>query len=364
MKKKLRAGLIGCGRFSVPGHAAYYRLHPGFEFAAVCDLKRGAAEKVGRAFGVSSVYDDYEKMLDEAGLDAVSICTPTFTHAQIAAAAAERGIHVLCEKPFAISPEEGEGMVSVCRENGVVLHVGFNKRYDRGIEHARNLVAGEKYGRCFHGEFRWYGLSTFGTVPAVNSIIGVLEKFGYSPESYSPDWRLSDPRIPGGVLEVFCHLVDLALWTFGEPGEVFGDAFRVSGEAKKPEHTAVIFKYPERARTVYLTMSNSALSLSETESALFQCTGGNLRYETNSSRQTFLPAPVTAETDRGFFGRRSKLRPALSPNPLENLPFYRRLDCFLKDIRGELAPELESTAPRGEAGLAVDRVIHRILANS
>jgi len=360
---KLRVGLIGCGRFSVPGHAVYYKIHPGWEFAAVCDVKEEAAEKVARGFGVPSVYTQYEKMMDEADLDAVSVCTPTFTHAEIVLAVAERGIHVLCEKPFSTSPEEGEKMISACSDNGVVLQVGFNKRYDRGIEKARNIISGEKYGRCFHAEYRWNGLSTFGTVPAVNNALKILEKLGYSLENYSPDWRLSDPRIPGGVLEVFCHIVDLALWTFGEPDEVVGEAFMVDEDARKPDHTAVIFKYSGEGRVVYLTMSNRALALSESESGMFQCTGGNIGYRTNSTRQAILPAPVTVETGEWFFGRRRRLPASVSSNPLMNMPFYRRIDSFLLDIRDELPPELESTVPHGEDGLAVDRVIHKILKN-
>jgi predicted dehydrogenase len=358
--KKLRTGLIGCGRFSVPGHAVYYKLNPLSEFAAVCDMREDYARKVAGRFGVRNVYTNYLEMMDKERLDAVSVCTPTFTHAELTHAAAERGINVLCEKPFATSPDEGRGMVDICREKGVVLHVGFNKRYDRGIGKARQLATGGEYGKCFHGEFKWHGLSTFGTVPLMNNIVRAISAFGYNMEDFSPDWRLSDPRIPGGVLEVFCHIVDLALWCFGMPDEICGDALKISPEAAKPDHVAALLKYRSGA-AVYLTMSNKALALSESESGLFQCERGNINYATNSTAQTFFPAPVTVETGGGLAGRRRKLSPELVGNPLLNMPHYRKINNFLLDILGELPPEEAETVPRGESGVAVDKIIRKIM---
>lgn len=362
-KKKLRVGLIGCGRFAVPGHAVYYRANPRSDFVAVCDVKEENAEKLAGRFGVKNTFSDYIKMLDEAELDAVSICTPTFTHADITRAAAERGVNILCEKPFAISPEEGRAMIDVCKENNVLLHTGFNKRYDIGIEKARRLVQEGRYGKCFHAEIKWHGLPSFGSIPAVSNVMKLLEDMGLDSESTSPEWRLSDPRIPGGVLEVFCHIVDIALWIFGPPDEIHGSAFRVSDEAQKPEHAAVIFKY-QSGPTVFLNMSTKTLSFKESDSGLFECAEGNIRYETHMTRHTFLPARLTLESRAGFFGKRADITPSLFRSPLEILPMYRRIDTFLADVAGGLPEEMQDVVPRGEAGLAVDEIIQEVLRQS
>ena len=125
---RLKTGLIGCGRFAEPGHAIYYKLNNRSDFTAVCDKREDAAKALARKYGVPKVFTDADEMLDTAGLEAVSICTPTFTHAELVEAAASRGIHVLCEKPFATSVEEGERMVQACEKASVVLHVGFHQR--------------------------------------------------------------------------------------------------------------------------------------------------------------------------------------------------------------------------------------------
>ncbi len=357
--RKLKVGIIGCGRFSEPGHAVHYRLHPRCEIAAVCDTREEQARKLASRYGVPQVFTSAEEMLDRAGLEAVSVCTPTFTHAELVEAAAARGIHVLCEKPFAASPEEGERMIRACAEARVVLHVGFHQRYDRGIARVRDIVTGGSIGECFHAEFRWSGLTTMGNVPVVNRMVGLAKRAGISTESFSPDWRYSDPRIPGGVLEVFCHIIDLAVWMFGPPDEVEGAARAVTPDASKPDHGVALLKYNE-GPLVYLTMSASALALWEREDARFLCATGNVSFVTHSMKQSFLPARVTVESGSGLLGARRNLFIPPDTSPLRNMPHFRKIDNFVLDALGELPPDRERFIARGEAGLNTDRIIAKI----
>ncbi len=359
MAEKLRVGLIGCGRFAEPGHAVYYRLNPRADFRAVCDMREDAARKLAGKYGVPNVFTDAEEMMD-SGLDAVSICTPTFTHAPLLEAAAARGIHVMCEKPFSISVEEADSMIAACAGAGVKLHVGYHMRCDRGISRVRDFIRGGEYGDCFHADIRWHGLSTMGNVPMVNRGLEIARMLGMSLEGFSPEWRLHDPRIPGGILEVFCHILDIALWIFGEPDGVEGDARIISGESEKPEHATVMLHYSD-GPSVFLNMSSRTLSLREKQQGRFNCTGGNIIYETSSVRQTALPARVTVETDNGLLGSRRTLAPAFDARPARNLPHYRKIDNFLLDAMGELPPEEEKHVARGEDARAVDGIIQSII---
>jgi predicted dehydrogenase len=340
----------------------HYRLNPRCELAAVCDVKEEAARKLASRYGAGRVFTDAEEMLSRGGLDAVSICTPTFTHAELTEAAAARGIHVLCEKPFAASPEEGERMVAACERAGVALHVGFHKRYDRGIARARELVTAGALGRCFHAEIRWGGLSTMGNVPIVNRAMELAKRAGMPLESFSPDWRFSDPRIPGGILEVFCHIIDLAVWMFGAPDEAAGDARVVSPDAKKPEHGVALLKYAG-GPDVFLTMSSRALALREREEGLFHCEDGNVMFGTHSMKQSFLPADVTVETGGGLFGARRREFIPPDTRPLRNMPHYRKIDNFILDALGELPAEELPFIARGQAGVEVDKIIKDLTTN-
>ena len=361
MAEKLRAGIIGCGRFAVPGHVLYYKFHPDAELVAVCNRTISKAEKLAKRFRVPEVYSDAEEMLDKANLDVVSICTPTFLHAEQTAMSAERGIHVMCEKPMSTGPEESQSMIDVCEKNNVILHVGFHMRYDAGVQKVRELIRNGDYGACFQAAFEWFGLTTMGNVPIVKNTWKALNALGVSDEGFSPDWRFSDPRIPGGVMEVFCHIIDLALWIFGEPESVVAKTQTISPDAKKPEHGVLLLTFPGDI-TVYLNMSSKVLSLWESNRARFYCEKGNIYYETNSQRQSFAPGRIMLETDRGPLGRRRPLPvvPPVRKGPAM-FPHYRKIDNFIKDVQGRLDPDEADLVARGQAGLGVDRIVAELV---
>lgn len=359
--RTLRAGIIGCGRAALPGHVIPYLLHPQCRLAALCDRDEARAERLARKCGNPKIYTDAEEMFDRERLDVVSVCTPTFLHAEQTVAAAARGVHVMCEKPMSSGTEDGERMIRACEDAGVTLHVGYNKRFDAGILRVRDMVAEQKYGNCFQAEFKWYGLVTMGNVPAVRSAWKALEKLGVSREEFSPDWRFSDPRTPGGVMEVFCHIIDLALWMFGEPSEVTPGPRVVSADTGKPDHASALLSFPGGAGA-YLSMSSRVLALWEKEEAVFHCDRANVRYETNSQRQALLPAHVGVEIDTGPLGLK---RPLFLTPPIKRgfaaTPHYRKIDDFVGDVLGALPSGESRVVCRGRDALMTDKLIATLI---
>lgn len=284
-------------------------------------------------------------------------------HPEHTAMAAQRGIHVMCEKPMSPSPAESQAMIDVCRDNNVKLHLGFHMRCDAGIQRVRDMVQGEKFGACFQAAFEWFGLSTMGNVPAIKNAWKLLGALGVSDKGFSPDWRFEDPRIPGGVMEVFCHIIDLALWFFGEPSDVVAKTQIISNDAKKPEHGVLLFTYPQ-GRSVFLNMSSQVLSLRESNRAKFNCENGNIIYETNSTRQSFLPGRITIESGRGPLGMRRSAHalPPLDKGPAM-FPHYRKIHNFIRDVQGNLDPAEAHIVARGQDGLAVDRIVQKLMAS-
>ena len=253
-------------------------------------------------------------------------------------------------------------MIRVCRDNNVKLHVGFHMRYDAGIQAVRRMIREEKYGRCFQAEFEWYGLTTMGNVPLIKTAWKALRAVGISDKGFSPDWRFSDPRIPGGIMEVICHIIDLALWIFGEPREVAAKTKIISPDAKKPESGVLLLTFPE-GQIVYLSMSSRVLAPWESNRARFHCEDANIYYETTSQRQSFIPGRVSVERAAGPLAVR---RPLLVPPPLEKgpamFPHYRKIDNFLSDARGCLDPNEDDIVARGQDGLRVDRIVEKLMA--
>ncbi|HKW07912.1 MAG TPA: Gfo/Idh/MocA family oxidoreductase, partial [Candidatus Dormibacteraeota bacterium] len=128
-KQRLRVGVVGCGLIAQVMHLHYLReLSDRYEIAALCDLSAEVREACGREYGVTDLVGSWEELI-ERKLDAVFVLT-SGSHAPIAIAAAQRGLHVFVEKPMCFSIAEGQAMIDAADRAGVSLMVGYNKRYD------------------------------------------------------------------------------------------------------------------------------------------------------------------------------------------------------------------------------------------
>ena len=129
MTRRLRTGVVGTGIIAQVMHLHYLSELAGqFEVAAVCDLVPGNARACAERFGGPPVFTDWRDLIAEP-LDAVLVLT-SGSHAPIAIAAAEAGLHVLAEKPVCYSVAEGQAMLAAAEQAGTVLMVGYPKRYD------------------------------------------------------------------------------------------------------------------------------------------------------------------------------------------------------------------------------------------
>ena len=132
----VRIGVIGVGRIGRLHAELLAHRVPGMVLAGVCDVDGALAAKVGRALAVRT-HAPPEAMLADAEVDAVAICSPTPSHADLIAAAAQAGKAIFCEKPLSLSLDELDRAVAAVAHAGVALQVGFNRRYDRGHRPSR-----------------------------------------------------------------------------------------------------------------------------------------------------------------------------------------------------------------------------------
>jgi predicted dehydrogenase len=127
--RRLRVGVVGTGLIAQVMLLHYLaELADQFEIAAVCDIVPGNARACADRHGVAGVFTDWRDLLAEP-LDAVLVLT-SGSHAPIAVAAAQAGLHVLVEKPVCFSVAEGRAMLAAAEQAGVTLMVGYPKRYD------------------------------------------------------------------------------------------------------------------------------------------------------------------------------------------------------------------------------------------
>src|SRR5262245_21115968 len=105
-----------------------------FSLAGLADPSRTVREALGARYGIGGLHADYRAMLDDGGLDAVVVCTPHGTHAEIVRAALDAGLHVFVEKPMCITLTDADAIVAARDRAGTVVQVGTMKRYDPAVE--------------------------------------------------------------------------------------------------------------------------------------------------------------------------------------------------------------------------------------
>lgn len=141
MTRRLRVGVVGTGIIAQVMHLHYLgELADRFEVAAVCDIVADNARACAQRYGIPAAFADWHDLLEHP-LDAVLVLT-SGSHAPIAVAAAQAGLHVLVEKPMCFSVQEGLAMVAAAEQAGVTLMVGYPKRYDPAFARFQQEAAG------------------------------------------------------------------------------------------------------------------------------------------------------------------------------------------------------------------------------
>ncbi len=207
-KKVIRIGLIGCGFMGRTHSNGYNRIRNFFpelqvlpELKAVCSRNADNVKAFAEQWGYESYETDWRKIIERDDIDAVDICTPNDTHAEIAIAAAEKGKMVLCEKPLARTVAEGQKMVDAIEKAKVANTVWYNYRRIPAVTLAKQLIDSGKLGKIFH--FRANFLQDWTISPDL-------------PQGGTGTWRLDVDAAGSGVTgDLLAHCIDTAMWLNG-----------------------------------------------------------------------------------------------------------------------------------------------------
>jgi predicted dehydrogenase len=137
-KATLNFALIGCGRISQT-HLQAIAAVPECKLTGVADIRELAARSVANQFGCKTC-TDYRQVIDRNNVDAVVICTPPNTHAEIATFFLGNGIHVLCEKPLAVEAQDAERIVKEAEDNDCLIMMASKFRYVDDVIKAKGIV--------------------------------------------------------------------------------------------------------------------------------------------------------------------------------------------------------------------------------
>ncbi|WP_062050222.1 Gfo/Idh/MocA family protein [Bacillus sp. JCM 19034] len=145
---KVKVGIIGCGSIAKYRHIPEFANNEQAEIVAVCDIVEDRVNEFAQSYGAKA-YTNYEELLANQEIDAVSVCLPNALHAPVSIAALQAGKHVLCEKPMATSKEEGKAMIAAAKESGKKLMIGHNQRFVPSHQRARQMIANGELGKIY-----------------------------------------------------------------------------------------------------------------------------------------------------------------------------------------------------------------------
>ena len=141
--RRLRIGILGCGPIAQFAHFESAVKARNCDLHAICDVAEDLVQRMGDTYLPARRYHDYELMLADPDVDAIIVATSDGFHVPASLLALSAGKHVLCEKPIGVSVEDVERLRKAVNASGLVLQVGHMKRFDPGLEAARDFVRGE-----------------------------------------------------------------------------------------------------------------------------------------------------------------------------------------------------------------------------
>lgn len=304
----LRVGIAGFG-FMGRMHYRCWNEQPGTQVVAVCDqcldALAGAKAGLGNLPGAAETIDlsslqtfsDLPTTLAKADLDAISITLPTHLHAETTLRALEAGLHVLCEKPMALSVAECDRMIAAARASGRLLQIGHCIRFWPEYAEGRAIVASGRYGRLIAASF---------------------QRFSATASKLPTAWFM-DQCLSGGMpLDLHIHDSDYVQHLLGMPEAVTSRG--AAGEAGQCDHIVTHYDY-----------GNGCVVSAEGGWRMAPAYGFSMRYHLVLERATIVFDSSQSPTLRVYPSEGEAYSPALDPAD----GYARQIDHFARRLAGE-----------------------------
>ena len=230
----VRFGIIGMGGMG-NGHARNMPQIPEAELTAVCDIAPEALDAATAAYNVPG-FTNHIELLESGLVDAVLIATPHYFHPPIAVDAMERGIHVISEKPMAVTVAAADSMIETARKTGVVFAVMFQQRTLPVFQAAKQLIDEGRLGPLYRT---------------------LLVDTHFRSQAYynSASWRATWKGEGGGVLlNQSPHGLDLFTWLGGIPARVTAQVRTRQHDIEVEDEATALLDY-ENGATGYVLAS-------------------------------------------------------------------------------------------------------------
>ncbi len=211
MKDKVKVGILGLGKMGIL-HSALMKMIPHAELVAVHDVNPKLAKYVKNTGINVQFYSSLDALFGEAGVDAVLVCTPPFSHPELGQKCVQKNVDVFVEKPLAESLASAKKMFSNVSDQDVIHATGFTIAHIPLFKKAKVLL-----DQGVLGTVSRYSISVY--------ISHVLNK--------KKGWFFDKEKSGGGVIiDIASHLLYLTVWYFGLPRQVFAETMRFHSDVE------------------------------------------------------------------------------------------------------------------------------------
>ena len=219
--KKIRVGIIGFGLSGRYFHVPFLKAHDGFEIISICSSR---SSEIKALFDHVKIYSDPYQLFNHDDLDLIINCSPNTHHFSLTSASLKAGKHVVVEKPFVNSVEEGEELIRLAKENGKILTVFQNRRWDGDFLTIAELIKTKRLGKIKQFESHF-------------------DRF--RPLVRAERWREVAGKGAGTFFDLGSHLLDQAFVLFGKPNSISVDLEKQRKDSPVDDYFHVILKYGE-----------------------------------------------------------------------------------------------------------------------
>lgn len=232
MKKQINTALCSFGLSGKTFHVPFFQSNPGFKITKVLERTKEISKSILPA---AQIVKNFGELLDDEDLELVIVNTPNHLHYQMTKDALLSGKHVVVEKPFTTSVEEGLDLMAIAKEKNLILTVYHNRRLDSDFKTVKKILS--------------------------ENVLGEIKLFESQLYRWKPDlgnklWKINANKGAGLLYDLGSHLIDQALVLFGMPNSLFADLRKLRKGAEVDDYFELQLFYNE----LKVTLKSSLLA--------------------------------------------------------------------------------------------------------
>ncbi len=282
--KKIKWGIAGCGRFAENSFLPAIRFTRKSNVTSLYSRDFNRAKSLAEKFSIQNSFDNYDEFL-KSDIDAVYVASSNLHHYEQVIKAAKAGKNILCEKPLAITSKQAEEMVSVCKENNVLLAVNYVHRFHPLVIKAKELIVDQKLGKLVS--------------------IDVHFNIDFPPDN---NFRFKKELSGGGALrDIGTHMIDLLRYFGGEVESIDGVIGNLIYQSEVDDFSLGTVKFEKGGYGAFNASYNNKKAFNRIE---ILCHKGAIAIDNLIGRKKFAPKLTILledETRKSFRKRGNKM---------------------------------------------------------